>query len=84
MKFLINLDLMDDPLINKIDESIKIKSCFFSFFQDQIEFLNFIGRGGQGLVQRGKYRGQDVAIKSIVVVNDEQIINFIQEIKILR
>ena len=55
---------------------------FFSIAE--VELFNYIGRGGQGLVQRGRYHDKDVALKSIVAFDDNQIASFIQEIKILR
>ena len=47
-----------------------------------------IGGGGQGVVQRGRYKEREVALKSLPYTNEymdnDQIVSFFQEIKILR
>ena len=42
-----------------------------------------IGMGGQSLVRRGKYKGKEIAAKSILNMGETQLNNFLREIKIL-
>jgi NAD kinase len=68
---LIISELLDDKLIPKIDA-------------DNVQFLEVIGGGGQGIVQKALWKNQQVAIKSLPIIDSKLIAGFLQEIKLLR
>ncbi len=43
-----------------------------------------IGGGAQGYVYKAKYKGKDVAAKTMFITDDQTVIKFAQEIKLLR
>ena len=49
-----------------------------------MEIGEIIGGGGQGIVQSAKWKGKEVAVKSLPFVEQKILANFLQEIKLLR
>jgi hypothetical protein len=48
-----------------------------------VELGGLIGQGGQGVVRRAKFKGQDVAAKAVVDFSQEVFSSFVKEIKLL-
>ncbi len=48
-----------------------------------VELAGLIGQGGQGIVRRARYDGQDVAAKAVVDFSQEVFSSFLKEIKML-
>jgi hypothetical protein len=77
--------LISDKSIPKINEGWQYYLLKLTISED-VEILSVIGSGGQGTVQKGRWKNIFVAIKSLnhSAIGQEEANLFTQEIKVLR